>query len=143
MQRDRVQRILDLMRHAAGDAADRRQTRSHVELRRHAFQQLFNVVLHRGGFLARAAELLAQQVQLALDRREFLGQRRASPRFRRNCPARCDRWFVRSAGPAAAASWSPVAVSTSETSSAPPETIATPFHFRHRALRNSTLEVTT
>ena len=53
----------------------------------HALQQLIEIVLHLAGLLARAAKLLAQQVQFAFHRGELLGHavRRLSRR-RRNLP---------------------------------------------------------
>ena len=71
---DGVQRILDLVRHASGKTADGGQSRGDVQLRGHAFQQLIHVVAQLGGILARAAILLAQQVEFAFDGAEFLGR---------------------------------------------------------------------
>ncbi len=73
MQGDRVQRILDLMRHVTADAADGGEARADIDLRGHLLEQLIQVVTQLAGTLLCAAELLTQQVQLGLHHPKFLG----------------------------------------------------------------------
>src|SRR5579864_8177339 len=59
------------MGHAAADAADGGETRRHIELRGHAGDLVVEAALQQGVILARAAILLAQQVELAFERHKF------------------------------------------------------------------------